>query len=308
MSSSNVNLSSDHSDSQGYARDTPANQEFVAESQMATPTEIALQEAGLTKKKKKKKKTLIKEVNISASSGDVPRDKAASSKGGMDKRVPKASTPLIKADRPKFPLTDEFSASLEKLRRIFRNKEKRPIAFKKVKLVKKVPTSADLLPRPTPFADLASHSSPALVESTFVPFSPPVVNLAHESLSPYRHAKRPSKGGISQGKEKQAKATSEFSDLPKGGIPPSPFLAFDPLMASGFYTIEFLTPPYTLPGEGLCEGYSQSPDPLEVFGAMCRHLIQAANPGFELARRADRLEEENKYLQTRASSGKTASL
>ncbi|GAA0167478.1 hypothetical protein LIER_22404 [Lithospermum erythrorhizon] len=44
MSSSHVSLSSDHSDSQNYARDTPANQELVDESRTATPPEVALQE------------------------------------------------------------------------------------------------------------------------------------------------------------------------------------------------------------------------------------------------------------------------
>ncbi|GAA0171398.1 hypothetical protein LIER_25438 [Lithospermum erythrorhizon] len=43
-------------------------------------------------------------------------------KGGMDERAPKVWTPLIKSDRPKFPLTDEISASLEKMRRIFWNR------------------------------------------------------------------------------------------------------------------------------------------------------------------------------------------
>ncbi|GAA0171633.1 hypothetical protein LIER_25619 [Lithospermum erythrorhizon] len=73
----------------------------------------------------------------------------------------------------------------------------------------------------------------------------------------------------------------------------------DPLMAAGFFTPEFLTPPYTLHGgqqicmdtpfksylqsfhavrplllEGLCERYSNAPDPLEVYEDMCRDLIQ----------------------------------
>ncbi|GAA0184489.1 hypothetical protein LIER_31777 [Lithospermum erythrorhizon] len=80
-------------------------------------------------------------------------------------------------------------------------------------------------------------------------------------------------------------------------------------MAYGFYTTEFLTPPYTLPGgqqicegtpfksnlqsfhamrplllEDLWKGFSHAPDLLEVYGAMCRHLTHGANPGFEIAR------------------------
>ncbi|GAA0158530.1 hypothetical protein LIER_15530 [Lithospermum erythrorhizon] len=104
-------------------------------------------------------------------------------------------------------------------------------------------------------------------------------------------------------------------------------------MAAGFFTPEFLSPPYILPGgqqvcegtpfksnlqafhamrplllEGLCQGYSNTLDPLEVYEDMCRHLIQVANAGFELARRADFLGEENKDLKALAHSQKVASL
>ncbi|GAA0165162.1 hypothetical protein LIER_20634 [Lithospermum erythrorhizon] len=41
---------------------------------------------------------------------------------------------------------------------------------------------------------------------------------------------------------------------------------------------------------------------------MCRHLIQIANNGFELARRADYLGEENKDLKAQAPSEKATSL
>ncbi|GAA0171034.1 hypothetical protein LIER_25168 [Lithospermum erythrorhizon] len=44
MSSNPVDLSSGHSDSPNYARDTPANQEFVTGSHATTPTEAVLQE------------------------------------------------------------------------------------------------------------------------------------------------------------------------------------------------------------------------------------------------------------------------
>ncbi|GAA0166174.1 hypothetical protein LIER_21393 [Lithospermum erythrorhizon] len=109
MSSSHVNLSSDHSDSQSYARDTPVNQELVDESQTATPAEIVFQE-GITSareviqatkeglSKKKKKKTLVKGENLPSSSDAAPGDKAASSEGkdkqGKDPTITKNSLPI----------------------------------------------------------------------------------------------------------------------------------------------------------------------------------------------------------------------
>ncbi|GAA0154629.1 hypothetical protein LIER_12556 [Lithospermum erythrorhizon] len=186
---------------------------------------------------------------------------------------------------------------------------KRLIAFKKVMVVKKVPTSADLPPLPIHFADLPSHSSLAPVESSSVHFSPSVVNLADESPLPSLPAKRPSEGGTLPRVQQICEDTPFKSNL-------QCFHAMRPLLL-----------------EDQCEGYSQSYDSLEVFGAMGRHLIQvcfqylypqfyftllpllilfvcsrAAKADFELARREDRLEEENKYLQTQAPSGKAASL
>ncbi|GAA0142052.1 hypothetical protein LIER_42701 [Lithospermum erythrorhizon] len=107
MSSNQVDLSSDHSDSPNYATDTPANQEFVAESQTATPAETIIQEvifvslvtvqrvlafanatlslcqgiasgceaihANTASLTKKKKRTLVKEANLSASSAAALR-------------------------------------------------------------------------------------------------------------------------------------------------------------------------------------------------------------------------------------------
>ncbi|GAA0143807.1 hypothetical protein LIER_35809 [Lithospermum erythrorhizon] len=119
MSSNPVDLSSDHFDSPNYTSDTPANQEFVAGSQAATPVEVALQEItfasfsvyiesfwnfsntrhllcqgitsvceaiqatkeGLTKKKKKKKKkkTLVKGVTLPTNNEATVKDKPATS-------------------------------------------------------------------------------------------------------------------------------------------------------------------------------------------------------------------------------------
>ncbi|GAA0148252.1 hypothetical protein LIER_42989 [Lithospermum erythrorhizon] len=116
MSSNQVDRSSDHSDSQNYARGTLANQELVDESQTSTPAKVALQEvrlafhrmfirfssssnvtlfcsqgistaceaiqatkAGLTKKKKKK--TLVKGANVPFASRAAPGDKPANPQG-----------------------------------------------------------------------------------------------------------------------------------------------------------------------------------------------------------------------------------
>ncbi|GAA0156236.1 hypothetical protein LIER_13771 [Lithospermum erythrorhizon] len=238
MSSSNVNLSSHYCDSQGYARDTPGNQELVAESQTAIPAEIALQE-GVTSaceaipatkegpSKKNNKRTLVKGANPPTSSEAAPGTKGygCSSSQGM--------VPLEKADRPKFPPTDDTFPALEKLRQLFRHKlhwkifyeervlirvglihdkefdssenlipwgdillaakettppntiplasmrDKRPIAFKKVKVEKKVALSplpsltAELTPRPSLATNLTSHSSPS--RPIQMPHTPPLL-------------------------------------------------------------------------------------------------------------------------------------
>ncbi|GAA0184293.1 hypothetical protein LIER_31581 [Lithospermum erythrorhizon] len=363
MSSNQVDLSSDHRDSQNYVRDTPANQELVDESQTSTFSKITLQEvrlalhrmfirfsssaivtlfcsqgisaayeaiqatkAGLTKTKKKR--TLVKEASVPSASGAAPGVKPANlqgkdKQGGMDARVPKAWVPLAKADRPKSPPTDETFAALEKLKRIFRQKMywkifyeeggtalqnivhlgdmkgKRPIAFKRVKGVKKVDSYPHLASKtiPTP------RSLPIMVKPNSSSLPPSTTDLPYEPLSPSLAEKRPSERAVSQGKEKRARAASKLSDPPKGGIPPPPFPSCDPLLAAWFFTIEFLTPPYTIPGgqnvcegtpfksnlqyfhavrplllEGLCQGYSNTRDPLEVYWDMCRHLIQVLSP------------------------------
>ncbi|GAA0165486.1 hypothetical protein LIER_20879 [Lithospermum erythrorhizon] len=159
-------------------------------------------------------------------------------------------------------------------------------------------STAELPPRPSTSSNQPPYSSPTVVEPSPSSFSPPDVGLPREAHSSSLPTKRPSEGGVSQGKQKQVRVNSKLTDPPKEGIPPSQFPKYDPLMAAAFFTPEFLALPYTLPG-GLCKGYSHSFDPLEVYGDICRHLIQMANTGFELARRADNLEEENKGLKTR---------
>ncbi|GAA0142253.1 hypothetical protein LIER_03196 [Lithospermum erythrorhizon] len=289
MSLNQVDLSSDHLDAPNYSRDTPTNQEFVAESQTATLAETALQEgiasaceaihanaASLTRKKKKR--TLVKGANLPASSDAVPKGKAANPKGKEKQEI------LLAAKETAPPNTVPLASM----------RGKRPITFKK-KVLKKEDSSlrpfstTELPPHPSTSSNQPQHSSPTVVEPSPSSFSPP-----------------------------------------NEGIPPPQFLEYDPLMVAGFFTPDFLAPPYTLPRgqqiwegtpfksnlqsfhavrplllKGLCKGYSHSSDPLEVYGDMCRHLIQMANTGFKLARRADSLEAENKAFKTQAPSEET---
>ncbi|GAA0155246.1 hypothetical protein LIER_13015 [Lithospermum erythrorhizon] len=83
----------------------------MAECQMATPAEIALQEG------------------ISSACEAVPATQASPAKkkmkrglGGIGARVPRVWVPLKKVDRPRSPPTDDTFTALEKLRRIFRHK------------------------------------------------------------------------------------------------------------------------------------------------------------------------------------------
>ncbi|GAA0147409.1 hypothetical protein LIER_07117 [Lithospermum erythrorhizon] len=263
MSSSNVHHSSDHYDSLGYARETPANQEVIAESQPATPAEIALQEgvisaddtiqatkAGVTKKKNK---ALIKVANHS-SAGDKAASSKAKDKKGLDPTILRKSLPIgvDPQDLVDILLVAKNTISLSKMR------GKRHIAFKNVK--------------------------------------------------------RNSEGSASQGKEKRVKAASELSNPPKEGIPPSPFFAYDPLMASGFYTIEFLELPYTLPGgQQICEG-TPFKSKLQSFHAMRPLLLEGLCEGFsrligfELARQTNHFDEENKDLQAQVPLVRTTKL
>ncbi|GAA0171033.1 hypothetical protein LIER_25167 [Lithospermum erythrorhizon] len=198
-------------------------------------------------------------------------------KGGMDARGPKGVGLATLVDKPKALPIDETFASLEKLKM--------------------------RIPLLTLLADLPPRSSPPAAEPSHSSFSPPDEDLPQEQPSSSLARKRPSDEAALQGKEKRARAAFELSEPPKGGIPPLPFPSYDLLMATGCFTLEFLTPPYTLLG-----GYSNTPDPLEVYENMCRRLIQVANAGFELGRRADFLGEENKDLKAQAPLEKVASL
>ncbi|GAA0144746.1 hypothetical protein LIER_05109 [Lithospermum erythrorhizon] len=106
---------------------------------------------------------------------------------------------------------------------------KRLIAFKKVKFVKKAdsslrPSSKTELPlRPSTSSNQPSRSSPTVVEPSPSSFSPLDVDLPREAPSSSFPIKRPSEGGVSQGKQKQARGNSELTDPLKEGIPPPQF-------------------------------------------------------------------------------------
>ncbi|GAA0161568.1 hypothetical protein LIER_17851 [Lithospermum erythrorhizon] len=205
------------------------------------PAEIALQkgissaceaiQATKADLMKKKKRTLVKGANLRASSEAAPVDKAGSSQG-KDKQgeillVAKDTTP------PPPPPNTVPLASI---------RGKRPISFKKVKVVNKVAS----LPYPSTPVDLPLRSSLAVFEPSPSSFSHFDMDLPHERHSSSVLAKRPSNGAILQGKEKRVRAAPELSDPPKSHIPPPPFREHDPPIAAGFFTLEFLAPPYIL--------------------------------------------------------------
>ncbi|GAA0187051.1 hypothetical protein LIER_34339 [Lithospermum erythrorhizon] len=151
--------------------------------------------------KKKKKRTLVKGENIPSSSEAGPGDKAASTKG-KDKQ----GDILLAAKETTPPNTVPLTSM----------RGKRPIAFKKVKVVKKVASSphpfstAELPLRPTPAANLSPHSSPIAANPNSSSFSPPDVDLSYEPPSSSLVVKRPSDEDVLQGKEKRSKAASGF--------------------------------------------------------------------------------------------------
>ncbi|GAA0183122.1 hypothetical protein LIER_30594 [Lithospermum erythrorhizon] len=133
----------------------------------------------------------------------------------MDARVPKMWVPLEKADNLRSPLTNDTFVALEKLRRIFKHKLHWKSFYEEGVLIR---------------TGLIHDKEFDLYEN------------------PIPWGKRPSDGAILQGKEKRARAAFELSNPPKSSIPPPPFPDYETLMAAGFLTPEFLTPPYKLPG------------------------------------------------------------
>ncbi|GAA0151942.1 hypothetical protein LIER_37390 [Lithospermum erythrorhizon] len=128
-----VDLSSDHSYSKSYARDTLANQELVGESQTSTPAEIALQEG---KDMQDEDPTIIrKSLPVDVDQSHLPHLREYFSiPSSIEMRLPSGTDqvwmreslrrgfPLERADRPRSPPTEETSVALEKLRRTFRQK------------------------------------------------------------------------------------------------------------------------------------------------------------------------------------------
>ncbi|GAA0141369.1 hypothetical protein LIER_02524 [Lithospermum erythrorhizon] len=172
MSSYPVDLSSEHSDSQNYARNTLANQRLVDKSQTVTSAEVSILEG------------------IEAAS--------------------EQSRPLLQA-RPRrrrragvlLATKDTFLPNAVPLERM---KEKRLIAFKKVKVVKKGVAS----PGPSAGVTYVQHSSPIAAEpvSSLQPDLP--TRPSSSSPAEKRPAeKRPSEGMISQGKDKRPRTSPE---------------------------------------------------------------------------------------------------
>ncbi|GAA0168848.1 hypothetical protein LIER_23472 [Lithospermum erythrorhizon] len=189
MSSHPVDLSFEHSDSQNYARDTPANQRLV-----------------MSRKQRLLRGPLYASWNFART---------------KDTFLPNA-------------------VPLDRMR------GKRPIAFNKVKVVKK----GILLSGSPAGVAAAQHSSPiaaepvSLIQRDFPTRSPSLLPVERRPAK-----KRPSEGTSSQGREKRPQTSPEPEDLRKSDIPPHSFPEYDPLMAPGFFSSEFLEKPYTLPGE-----------------------------------------------------------
>ncbi|GAA0174282.1 hypothetical protein LIER_27707 [Lithospermum erythrorhizon] len=312
MSSHPIDLTSEHTDSQNYARDTPANQGLVDESQIETSTEVSLHEeieaasetiqtaaVGLVQKKKKKR-SLVRGVKFASPSEATPSGLASGSKGKE-----KEAEILLAVKDAFLP----NAVPLEGLR------GKRPIAFKKVNVVKKAVALPGLSAGVTPSqpssplsAEPVSYLQPNLLTRSS---SPSLVEKRPAEKRPAE--KRPSEGVALQGKDKRVRTSPEHVDLPKSGIPP-PFPDHDPLIAPGFVTSEFLEKPYILPGgQQICEGTSFESN-LQSFHAM-RYLLMeglcegyVGNAGFELARRANSLDFENQRLLAQVPSEKEASL
>ncbi|GAA0149352.1 hypothetical protein LIER_08550 [Lithospermum erythrorhizon] len=107
---------------------------------------------------------------------------------------------------------------------LYRMKGKRPIAFKKLKVVKKGVSS----PRSSPGVAATQRSSPIAAE----PISSIQPDLQRSSSSPSQAERRParkkpSEGTSLQGLDKRPRTSPEPEDLPKSGIPPPAFPDFE---------------------------------------------------------------------------------
>ncbi|GAA0144150.1 hypothetical protein LIER_04667 [Lithospermum erythrorhizon] len=177
---------------------------------------------------------------------------------------------------------------------------KRPIAFKRVKAVKKAASS----PRPSFIAELPPRPS-ASVNQTPTLHWPLLSQVPHPSLLlmcvcllrilllPFLSKCLPKEVSLKGSRNRPRQILSSLTCRGRysaicEGIP----------FKSNLQCFHAVRP---LLLEGLCKGYSNNPKPLKVYGDMCRHLIQ-------LARRAKYLGEENKDLKAQPPSEKAASL
>ncbi|GAA0171162.1 hypothetical protein LIER_25260 [Lithospermum erythrorhizon] len=253
-------------------------------------------------------------------------------KGGMDERVPQVWTPLQSAKRAKFPLTNEMSVNLAKLRRIFRhimhwklfcdkgvligaghgspqfhynlwNEREEALVIKKVEVVQRTASSLDPSLTTVP-QDSSSHT-------------PKTASLSAKRPAACEESPPQGKKGKTSTEAVERPAFPEILDLTEEGV----VLTASPLRSlfqrlrltlwrgqvvdgkttfkSNLESFHSLKP---LVLERVCNEFDRAPDPLEVCGAMYKHLIKAANVGYAFLRRADRLDDENRDLQSHVPS------
>ncbi|GAA0143985.1 hypothetical protein LIER_04545 [Lithospermum erythrorhizon] len=203
-------------------------------------------------------------------------------------------------------------------------KWRRPIVFKKVKVIQKIASSAN-----PPLTTVPQDSSPHTIETGSLSSKRPAVcegshSLGKKAKTSHEAVERPT--------------FPEILNLAEEGVVlmASPFQSFPPEASTypitsdtqettrmdsipNDYSPNLLAPPYTLPGgqvldgkttfksnlesfhamkplvlERVCNEFDRAPDPLEVCGAMYKHLIRAANLGYVLVRRADLLDDEER--------------
>ncbi|GAA0172030.1 hypothetical protein LIER_25938 [Lithospermum erythrorhizon] len=105
-----------------------------------------------------------------------------------------------------------------------------------------------------------------------------------KGLLPLKRALPYSKKGTKPLDESTSQHPSTSDWLPDEGSDSAP-------QAKVGYSANYLGLPYTLRGEQIEKDYKSIRDPLEVHGALSRHLIKAMNASFELACTADLLDD-----------------
>ncbi|GAA0153212.1 hypothetical protein LIER_11508 [Lithospermum erythrorhizon] len=202
----------------------------------------------------------------------------------MDARVPKVWVPLAKAHKLKSPPTDETFTALEKFKRVFRQKMHWKIFYEERLYFSSTNPHfpfvqerfCSQLRAVFPLADMRGKR--------------PIAFKRVKAVNKVDSSPHPASKTIPTPRSSPIVAEPSSSSLPPSAVdltykPPSPSLAEKRPSEGSFHAVRPL----------LLEGF-----PLEVYGDMCRYLIQA--------RRVDFLGEENRNLKAQVPSDKAASL